>query len=138
MKSKIIAAVMLVSLCAGIAPVALALPHADLPQMVQPTGATNHDHSCCPGLHTLIVTEQFVTAARPAMPCGENHPCCAKRAPGSPASLPAVNGAGRSGVEETQSWIYDPLFQSNHGFRCTSANMAFLPSSIARSTVLRI
>lgn len=49
-----------------------------------------HDHSCCPGVHSQLslISVALVPAS---MPCGSQHPCCAKSAPENPPSLPTAN-----------------------------------------------
>src|SRR5437763_12691018 len=40
------------------------------------------NHSCCPGLHANSTRVEFVVLSDlPAMPCGDQHPCCAQRGP---------------------------------------------------------
>ncbi len=81
----------------------------------------------------------LVTAISPAMPCGDEHPCCAKRAPESPASLPAVTEVLRPGVLEMAAQISDPAFGlRNDAFKSLAASEFPLPSYFPRSTVLRI
>jgi hypothetical protein len=140
MKKRLMAVVMLASLWCGAASgafAALAMYRFSTPQPSQPSPSSAHKHSCCPGLHLLFTPALFVSSTAPAMPCSE-HPCCAKRAPESPASLPALNGALRLGTLALVSQVADPNSDrlANRAIRNLERN--FLPSYFTRSTVLRI
>ncbi len=92
MTKRIIAALVLATLLSGSAPLALAAVPGD---SVGGHLSSTRIHSCCPGTHQKMVTS--FTAA--AMPCGNEHPCCAKHAPDNPSSLPAVNRLPRPSIE---------------------------------------
>lgn len=48
-------------------------------------------HSCCPHAQRSVVSDRLVAMDGPAIPCGEQHPCCAKRGQEPVAALPAMN-----------------------------------------------
>src|SRR5579862_6374064 len=58
-----------------------------------------HNHDCCPSLHLGLEASLFVALTPPAMPCGNEHPCCSKHAPDHSLSLPATNRITRPGPD---------------------------------------
>jgi len=91
---KFIAAVVLAVLCCWSIPVARAsVLQSDDSTAQKPVShsSSGHDHSCCPSLRSRIAASVFVTIAPAKMPCGKHHPCCARQAPDSPPSLPAIS-----------------------------------------------
>ncbi len=139
LKKRIIAVVMLISLWCGTAAGAFA-------SMVMMTRAhaagdrsSSNSHSCCPRVHPLVSPALFVAVAGPVMPCGDEHPCCAKRTPQSPAIVPEVNESDRPAPERI---AVRPAAPGNeiHGDKAVHPFRMdlFLPSRSAQSTVLRI
>lgn len=130
MTKRIIAALMLASLLSGSAPLALAAVAGD---SARGHHSSTRIHSCCPGTHQKMVTS--FTAA--AMPCGNEHPCCAKHAPENPSSLPAVNRLPRPSIEVIVSRTTTGL-EGGHArvVRRTARVVANL--GLLRKTVLRI
>ncbi len=98
------------------------------------TGQGAIHHACCPGLRPT--SEFFVVSNEPVTPCSE-HPCCARRRPQGPASLPAVNEGNGPELEIVK--ISVPLkFGSIHQAVIGDAHHEISPPSSSRSTVLRI
>src|SRR3954466_5174527 len=92
MRNKLIAAVMLISLALGSAPIALAAANVSLllSSQQQAKRTPSPDHSCCPGFHVSMLMPLFVALTPvPQMPCGDRHPCCAKQRPESSPALAA-------------------------------------------------
>lgn len=91
---RCIAALVLAALAWWSVPVVFASPKQPHPLVVQEPDQQSapkaHDHSCCPGAHSVFDSLAFVGAAPAAMPCGDQHPCCTKQGPDNPSSLPAV------------------------------------------------
>ena len=141
MKKRVIAVVMLASLWCGAASGAFAFSmlRSNAQEAGEPSPSSPHKHSCCPGVHPPLTLALFETSTAPAMPCGNEHPCCAKRAPQSPASRPAVYGSPRPGGLEMAVSGAEVVADSrvNIGSRGVG-DESFLPSYFARSTVLRI
>ena len=134
-KDRVIAGLMVVALLCGSGTVTFASLSAG-PAMMHGTRTrqgTIH-HACCPSIRPT--SEFFVASNEAVTPCSE-HPCCAKRRPQGPASLPAVNEG--KGPELEIVHINAPLmFTSIHGATVTDAHLEFSPPSSSRSTVLRI
>jgi len=102
MKKRFIAAVVLASLTLWGVPAAFAStlqPGSSISEKPAEQIASAHDHSCCPGFHSRIVLPPFVTPAPAEMPCGEQHPCCAKPAPQNSPALPSASPTVRPGSE---------------------------------------
>jgi hypothetical protein len=98
MKKRLTAAVMLASLAFCSVPAAF----ASSLQPAAPTAlapSSRHDHSCCPGARSQFAAPLFSMPAPATIPCGDQHPCCTKPAPGNPAFLPAANNTVRPGLE---------------------------------------
>src|SRR5581483_11465043 len=138
MEKRLIAAMMLLSLWCGAASSAfglLTMSHV----MPRAANQTSAGHRCCPGLHWMNPELTQIAATVPAMPCGDEHPCCAKRAPESPASLPAATEGSRHGVLELAAEITLPALRlRNDRPTSNTPNDLPLPAYFSRSTVLRI
>ena len=138
MQKRIIAGLMLVSLLCGSGTVTFA-SLASAPAMMQ--HARNSDehsrsrHACCPSSRSLAPT-LFITSNIPAMPCSE-HPCCARRAPQGPASLPAVSGAKSPEVSAAIVTRQLTLVSTRQASPAVQAETFLRPYS-SLSTVLRI
>lgn len=103
MKQKLIAACGLASLIWCSIGAVWALPVRSSPEM-SPTSslgaaAEKHTHSCCPGGHSWFRPPLSVTIEAASMPCGKEHPCCAKQRPQNPLSLPATTRVSRPDAE---------------------------------------
>lgn len=92
-------------------------------------------HACCPGVHSAFALHIFLSSSPATMPCGGQHPCCAKQAPAKPALL-ALNQENRPGRENVPIWISDGARNDRTSTAMTSASL--LPSLFLRSTVRRI
>lgn len=123
----IAAALMLISLWGLSAPVVLAATTGQT--------AASRTHACCPGGHTAFSLSMFVTPGPPTMPCGEQHPCCAKQAPAKPA-LTAMNQENRPALESTRLSASDGAPNDRTDAAVTSAGLS--PALFLHSTVLRI
>src|SRR3974390_1392996 len=99
MKSRLIAALILVSLLWWSIPAAFASSATTLAQdqTTQPSSNT-HDHSCCPGAHARFIPPLFVKPGPAPIPC-EEHPCCVKHGPENPPSLPGTTSIPRPGSD---------------------------------------
>jgi len=141
MKEKFIAAVVLASLALWSVPAAFAStlhPGSSISEKPAEQIASGRDHSCCPGFHSRIVLPLFVTPAPAEMPCGDQHPCCAKPAPQNSPALPAAGPTVRPGSEGAPVAIADQYGdgRARIAAEATGRN-PFQPYSV-RSTVLRI
>jgi len=131
MKTRFIAAALvLISLWGLGEPLALAASAATARQT-----ATSRTHACCPGEHSSFGLPIFLSSSLAAMPCGGQHPCCAKQVPAKPALL-AVSQDHRPGLESAPVSANDGARNDRTSSTMTSA--ALSPSLFLRSTVLRI
>jgi hypothetical protein len=89
---RLIAGTVLVLLCCWSVPVARASvrPADDLAAQ-KPHSSIRHNHSCCPNMRTRFEPSVVVTLAPSKMPCGDQHPCCARQVPDSPPLLSAIS-----------------------------------------------
>lgn len=136
MGKKTTAGLMLLLLLFSIVPGAFASNSSSL--KLQPSKSqASKDHSCCPHLHGQIMMPPIAELPPAPMPCGDEHPCCAKRAPENPASLPASGRVERpridaaTSISASQALIPAP---------CDATGLTlpyFSPSSFLR-TILRI
>lgn len=141
MKKRFIAAIVLASLAEWSVPVAFAsapLSRSSTSEKSAQQTAATHDASCCPGVPSRFEPPVFVTAAPAEMPCGEQHPCCAKPAPPNSPGLPAPNSTVRRGSDGAPVTIADQHRDGRPRIAAgTSGSNPFQPYSV-RSTVLRI
>ena len=137
MKTKFIAALVLVGLCYWSVPVASAMqPKASTAeQPARHRAARMHDHSCCPGVHAEFVPPIFVNPTPAEIPC-DQHPCCVKQGPENSAAVSAATTIPRPEVEGLVSAIPDAA-KSIRAATKASGNDSY-PSYSARTTVLRI
>ncbi len=140
MKKKIIGALVLASLSWWSVPTAFAAFSTSNRARSAPSSAKSkaHDHDCCPGVHPRPDSPLFVAITPPAMPCGDEHPCCAKPTPDNSFSLPAVNRITRPGPETIAVTIADKDAHSRRGINPQSSRTDFSPPYFVRSTVLRV
>lgn len=141
MKKRCIAALVVVALAWWSVPVALASPTQAhpfaSPEPDQRAAPKAHDHSCCPGLHSLFATLALVRVAPAAMPCGDQHPCCTKQGPDNLPSLPAATRVVRPDSHDLAA----TLREDKHYVRnCIDEkpSIDLFQSYFERSTVLRI
>jgi len=92
MRNRLIAVIVLASLGGYAVP----LPLLTAGQAAAMPATASHssdktEHSCCPDLHPRMISIVLLTMDPATMPCGGQHPCCAKRAPQNLPSLPAAN-----------------------------------------------
>lgn len=146
MKKKFIAAVVLASLAFWCVPEALAATwhsgSSDLGSSVpersaRPVASSAHDHSCCPGVRSHFASLLFVMPTPAAMPCSDQHPCCAKQGRDTPPALPSANRTERRSLGALVA-----IVDLTHNGRTRTATKALVSnpfqSYAVRSTVLRI
>jgi len=133
---KSISAVVLASICWLSVPVAFGAMQAGPKDLNRVVGSRAHDHSCCPSLDPQTAPTLLVAIYPPAMPCGDQHPCCARRSPSPPTNVPAKGKLIRPAADRIL--IISPEKPPRAGRRTvkTSAD-SFLPAAFERGTVLR-
>jgi len=136
MKTRILAAVLIGTLFCSSVPLAMALSQREPDQTVQRTSAAEHDHSCCPGIHLGLPPRLFLKPLEPTIPCGEQHPCCARQGQENPASLPATARSALSFLEISAAVLDSTLKAAPVAALRIGASPS--PSYSERSTVLRI
>jgi len=137
MKKRFIAAIVLASLALWSAPASAQQPSAMNAEKPARQAGSTHDHSCCPGIHSRFVPPLFVAPAPAAMPCGEQHPCCAQPAPQSSPALPAASTNLRPGSGGVAVTIAEQHRDSRNRTVAEAGSNPFQSYS-ERSTVLRI
>jgi hypothetical protein len=141
MKRRLIVAIVLASLGVWSVPVTLASPlpsgSSTAKKPSQQSSASMHDHSCCPGIPSQFVPPLFVTPA-PVLPCGNQHPCCAKQGPENPPSLPAATASARPGSEVMGATIANQHHDGRVRLAAEVLGTNLFQSCSLRSTVLRI
>jgi len=136
MIQRSIASVVLAALCWLSLPVAFGSQQTSAVR-VQRDASPAHDHSCCPGSHPRISPTLFLAINSPAMPCGEQHPCCARRAPSNPSTMPVETNVVRPAAERVLAIVaHRPSL--DRGRMVETSAICFLPPPFERSTVLRI
>lgn len=135
MIQRSIASVVLATLCWLSVPVAFVSIEVPSPQGFRRD--TANDHSCCPGSHPRISPILFLANNSPAMPCGGQHPCCAKQAPSNPSTMPVETKVSRHAPERVLAIVTDAPSSGRNRIIGISAT-CFLAPPAARSTVLRI
>lgn len=125
---------MVVALLCGSGTVTFASLASGPAMMHATSGQPPIHHACCPSIRPS--SEFYVASNEPVTPCSE-HPCCAKRRPLGPASLPAVN-EGKGPDLEIASISVPLMFTRIHEAVLVSTHQEFSPPSSTRSTVLRI
>jgi len=137
MRNRFIAVMVLASLVGSAMPLSLltAVQAMAMPGTASHSSAKS-DHSCCPDLHSRVASVVFLTLDPAAMPCGGQHPCCAKRAPENLPSLPATN---RRRAPEFVVPVMIPAHKIDGAapVRAASVGHVFDLNSL-RTTVLRI
>ncbi len=140
MKNRVIAVFILASLVCWSVPGAMAASSRTpiSQEQTQHTGAgmQMQDHACCPGVHLRIVPGPLVTPTPAEMPC-EQHPCCAKQAPGTQPPLPASTRMSRPDLDGVHTTAAERGLNGQTGIATKFSNSTPRDSS-ALSTVLRI
>lgn len=140
MKNRLIAAVMLASLACWSVPGAFASATTSrtAARIAQNSSSNRPGHSCCPEVHSKFVPPMFAAFTPLEPPCGDRHPCCARRGPENPAAIPATTRIERSD-SQIGTWI---ATDSESCMRTVSAPLGVdsdaILSQARRSTVLRI
>jgi hypothetical protein len=137
MIKKSIAALVLVTLGWLSVPVAVGSPTTGAMHSAHRNASPGQDHSCCPGPRSRMVPVLSVVASFPAMPCGEQHPCCAKQRPASPSSTPVESKVIRPAVERMLANVAGKVSESRSRLVEVSP-ICFLAPPFERSAVLRI
>jgi hypothetical protein len=134
MKHRIIAALALLSLLTSSVPSVWAI--ASLGAITR-HAVTRKDHSCCPGLHPASIPALFVQLTPGAMPCGNEHPCCARQRPANPSSMPEVKRNSRPDPNSIVPAV-EHLIVASFGKTRKASVPDFSRNSCLSSTVLRI
>jgi len=132
---KSISAFVLASICWLSVPFAFGAPQTRPIDLVPAASAPADDHSCCPGLHPQTPPMVLVAIYSPVMPCSEQHPCCARRAPSPSTSAPAESKVVRPAAERIH--VISPKKPARARSTVKTSADLFLPAPFERSTVLR-
>jgi len=136
-KNRVIAGLMVIAMLGGSGTVTFASLTSGPAMMQHPTAAHQHSqHACCPAARPLTHPVLFLESSEPVTPCSE-HPCCAKRRPQGPASLPAVN-EGKSPELDIVKVEPPSMLTSTPQADSRIVSESFSPPYSARSSVLRI
>lgn len=136
MKTKFIGALLLALLAFGNTPLALAtLLHSE-PATKKLAISNPHNHSCCPDAHMRFVPLMVTPVS--TMPCGAQHPCCAKQAPENSPSLPVATSTQRPNPSGVPMAMADQNQRSRARISAESAGGNPFPAYSGRKTVLRI
>ena len=106
----------------------------------QPMATLSHDHAgpahqCC---HSPGQTVGIALPPMPAnMPCGNQHSCCLRPAPGNSSSLPSTGTQQRPGSGRA-SQNFEPMKESTLGLPASAIHPAGFLVYAVLSTVLRI
>jgi hypothetical protein len=147
MKKRLIAAVVLASLACWSVPGALAAASDAFSRTVQtpaqPSSSSSnssgtHDHSCCHGARPKFVVPLFVSLTPVQMPCGDQHPCCAKHGSENSPALTASTRIERPRLESSLASVTKQFPKAGTGVATEIRGNNFLPSYAIRSSVLRI
>ena len=139
MKKRLNAALVLTALAGWSVQGALAASSSSIAEKsAQQAAVSEQDHSCCPGVHSRFVPPLFVKPGPASMPCGEQHPCCAKQGPENPPSLPATTKLAAPGFDGVLTAIADQDRDDATLVGTEASARNLLRSYSARSTVLRI
>jgi hypothetical protein len=135
---KLFAAVILLSLSGGVASVARASASETQPVSTVRTNASQpvhhmREHSCCPGVHKILVLPIAVAFPPENVPCRE-HPCCVIHGSDAPPSLPA-SGIRGLGLQKSFGEKTGDAFQicfAHNTFRCDAFHAYFSSSMVLR------
>lgn len=136
MIQRSIASVVLATFCWLSVPFTFGSEQASAVNRVHGDSSSADDHSCCPGFHPRITPTLFLAINSTAMPCGEQHPCCARQAPSNPSTMPVETKVIRPAPEQALALITNT--PSDSGPNAETAAVNFLSPPFERSTVLRI
>jgi len=104
----------------------------------QETAETAQNHDCCPKADRSFVSPSLPGIQPSAMPCGEQHPCCAKQVPQESPALPVALQGQRSDSSNSPVVMADHIRDPQNGTFTKAYGTAALPLYSTRSTVLRI
>ncbi|HET7893462.1 MAG TPA: hypothetical protein VFL34_18180 [Candidatus Sulfotelmatobacter sp.] len=137
MKTKLMGALLLALLAFGNTPLALATPLLQPEPTTKKRAISNpYHHSCCPDAPMRFVPLMVTPVS--TMPCGAQHPCCAKRAPENPPSLPVATSAQRPDPSGVLTAMADQNQRSRARISAESTGGNPFPAYSGRNTVLRI
>jgi len=134
---KSIAAFVLVMLCWLSAPIAFGSLAAAALHSARRSPSRAQDHSCCPRSRGKVAPVLFVAMSFTAMPCGAQHPCCAKQKPGSPSIIPVETRVVRPEAGQALANVSDTPSSGFSRVNETSV-VCFRSPPFERNTVLRI
>lgn len=137
MIQRSIAAFMLATLGWLSVPAALGSPALRAMHSVHRNASAAQNHSCCPRPAGRVTRVLLVAGSFPAMPCGPQHPCCARQRPGSPSNMPVEAKVVRPAAERVVADVADGPSAGRSRPVQTSV-ICFLPPPFEQSTVLRI
>jgi len=137
MIQKSIAAVVLATLCWLSVPTVFVPLRTGAGPRVQRDATSAQDHSCCPGSQPRLSPALFLAINAPAMPCGNQHPCCARQVPSNPSTMPVENKVVRPAAERVLALLSEEPSEGR-GRLVEMTAIGFLPPPFERSTVLRI
>lgn len=142
MKRKLIGVLALLAL--GNTPLTLATPllHSGPATRTREQAVSSpHKHSCCPNAQErfvpLMLVPLIVTPVS-TMPCGEQHPCCAKQTPENPPALPIATSTQRPNPSGAPTAIADQNQGSRARIPVEVAGTNPFQAYSGRITILRI
>lgn len=135
MLKRVITGVVLAALASWSAPLVFAV-HADAARAGQESSKAAQHHSCCPRFHSPFIVPEVLPQPLPQMPCGDQHPCCARQAPENSSVLPASSRPPLLDPDQSSNIVRQSL-NSMNGV-AAECRAEFIPSYLALNTVLRI
>ncbi|HEX4785634.1 MAG TPA: hypothetical protein VH350_14930 [Candidatus Sulfotelmatobacter sp.] len=139
MTKKLIGALLLALLALGNTPLALATPllQSGLGTRTGQQASSNpHNHSCCPDAPARFAL--LIVTPVSTMPCGEQHPCCAKQVPENPPALPIATSTQKPNPSGVPMAMADQTQGSRAPISAESAGSNPFHAYSGRNTVLRI
>ena len=131
-----IAALIVAIFCCLNAPVAFASPLMSAIHVAESDANAPHEHGCCPQPDHRLAPALFLTSYFPTMPCGGQHPCCARGIPSSPTTLPVETKVVKPGAQQTFVRLAGEIFPTQFR-RAETFAIGLLALPIERRTVLR-
>ena len=135
MLHRFIAVFVLGTLCWLSMPVAFGSTPIATMHSAQSKASAEKSHSCCPGFHPRVVPALLVAMNSSDMPCGTQHPCCAKQRPVNPSTLPVVTEQVRP-AQRISAITVDRLSPGDSQL-VAPLTVGFVSPPFERSTVLR-
>ena len=137
MRKRIVAALIAAStICWSIVPAASSIALGWPSRPAATKAASSHQHDCCPRSYRTMVP---VLAAMnpPAMPCGNQHPCCMQQAPDRSPALTVAKTDPRPKSTTLSVVVATVTFRS--AFTASDdTRLEAASDSVLRSTVVRI